>query len=77
MNIEEFISAIEEEFDDVEPGTIKPDTQFRQLEGWSSMLALIIIARIDSEYDVTVTAEELAGAQTLTDLYELVNTKVA
>lgn len=77
MNINDFIAAIEEEFDDLEPGTLKPATRFRELEGWSSMLALIIIARIDSEYDVTVTAEELAGAQTITDLFELVNTKVA
>ena len=77
MNIEAFIQAIEEEFDDVESGSIKPATAFRQLEGWSSMLALILIARIDAEYDVTITAEELSTAITIQDLYDLVQGKAA
>lgn len=75
MDIQEFIKAIEEEFVDVAPGTLKPDTRFRELEGWSSMLALILIARIDSDHDVTITAEELASVHTVQGLYDMVLVK--
>lgn len=74
--IDDFIGALQEEFEDVAPNTIKPESKFRELEGWSSMLALIIIARIDSDYDVTVTAEELAKTHTVQDLFDLVQQKV-
>lgn len=76
MEIQEFIKAIEEEFVDVEPGTLAPDTRFRELEGWSSMLALILIARIDSDHDVTISAEELASVNTVNELYDMVLVKL-
>ena len=77
MIIDHFIQQVEEEFDDLPKGTIAADTPFRKLEGWSSMMALILIARIDSEYNVNLTAEELAGATTIADLFELVKARVA
>lgn len=76
MQIDEFIIVIEEEFEDVPAGTITAEDVFRELEGWSSMLALIIIAKIDSDLDVTITAEELSGAKTIDDLYQLVSGKL-
>ena len=76
MEIQEFIKAIEEEFVDVAPGTLTPETRFRELEGWSSMLALILIARIDSDHDVTISAEELASVNTVNELYDMVLVKL-
>lgn len=75
MEIQEFIGAIEEEFVDVAPGTLAPDTRFRELDGWSSMLALILIARIDSDHDVTISAEELASVHTVQQLFDMVQAK--
>ena len=75
MQIQEFIKALEEEFTEISSGSLQADTNFRELDGWSSMLALILIARIDSDYDVTITAEELAGVKTIQQLYDLVLTK--
>lgn len=76
MEIQEFIKAIEEEFIDVAPGTLLPDTRFREVEGWSSMLALILIARIDNDHDVTITAEELSNVHTVQELYDMVLVKI-
>ena len=77
MHITDFIQSIEKEFEEVQSGTVAGETEFRQLEGWSSMMALIIIAKIDSEYSVTVTAEELAECSTINDLFEMVHAKAA
>ncbi len=77
MQLDTFIAHIEEEFEDLPAGIITGDTAFRQLDGWSSMMALILIARIDSEYNVNLTAEELAEATTVNDLFTLVKTRVA
>ena len=77
MQLSDFVQSVEKEFEDVPIGTITGDTEFRKLEGWSSMMALIIIAKIDSDYGVTVTAEELADCSTINDLFELVHAKAA
>ncbi len=77
MNIEEFIEKLEEEFDELEPGTLKPETSFRDLDEWSSMHALIIIALIDTEYDVTLNGDDLRAASTVEDIFNIVKTRVA
>ena len=75
MTIEDFISKLEAEFEDVEPGTLKAETSFRDIEDWSSMHALIVIALIDTEYDVILSGTDLQAANTISDLFELVKTK--
>jgi acyl carrier protein len=77
MNIQEFISIIEEEFDEVEKGTLTATSSFRQMEGWSSMHALILIALVDNHFDVLLTGEELRGLDTIQDLFNLLESKQA
>ena len=60
------------EFDEIEAGTIKPASTFRDLPEWSSMHALIIIALIDTEYDVILNGEDLRSAETVQDLFDVV-----
>jgi len=75
MNISEFIEKIENEIDEITPGTLKPDTNLRQLDVWSSMHALIIIALIDTEYGITITGEDLRNTVTINDLFTIVKNK--
>lgn len=75
MQLTDFIQSISAEFEDVPPGTITGDTEFRKLEGWSSMMALIVIAKIDSDYSITITAEELAKCSTINDLFAVAHGK--
>lgn len=77
MNISEFIEKLEAEFDELEPGTLKPDTNFRDLDEWSSMHALIIIALIDTDYDVTITGDDLSSIETVSELYDIVHQRIA
>ena len=75
MNVEEFAKKLEAEFDDAEPGSIQPDTDYRTIKGWSSMHALIIIAFVDINYDVTLNGAELKNTNTIRDLFNLVQQK--
>jgi acyl carrier protein len=75
MNVEEFTKKLEAEFDDLEPGSIQPDTDYRTIKGWSSMHALIIIAFIDINYDITLNGAELKNTTTIRDLYNYVQQK--
>ena len=75
MEIGVFIKQIEEEIEEFEPGVLKPETNYRDIEDWSSMHALIIIALASTEYDVTLTGEDLRNCNTVQDLYELVKSR--
>jgi acyl carrier protein len=71
MEIDDFIKAIEEEFDNLNPGDVSPNSVFRDMEGWSSMHALIFVALIDSKYDVLLNGEELKSCVTINDLFDI------
>lgn len=73
--ISDFIKEIETEIEEIEPGTLKPETDYRKLESWSSMHALIILAMIDTNHDITLTGEELRTCITIQNLYDLVKSK--
>lgn len=73
--IEEFIKTLETEFDELEPGTLKPETKFTDLDEWSSMHSLIIIALIDTEYGVTITGEDLMSIKKVEELYNIVKAR--
>lgn len=75
MDISEFIKKIEAEVEELTPGTLKPETAFRNLTEWSSMHALIIIALVDMEYDVTITGDDLRKCTTINDIYNFVKSK--
>ena len=76
VTIEEFISQLAAEFEDIDPDIITPNTNYREIKNWSSMYALIIIAFVDANYDVQLNAENLKNSQTVKDLYDIVCQKV-
>lgn len=77
MEIKEFIQHFAEQFDDTDASVFTPETKFRELDEWSSILALGIIAMIDEEYEVTLKAADMQQAITVGDLFELVKSKIA
>ena len=49
---------------------------FRGLDGWSSLVALMVITMIDEEYEVTITGDEMKKQNTIGELYNLVASKL-
>lgn len=75
MDIEEFIQLFAEQFDETEISEFKPETEFRQLEEWDSMVALMIIAMVDEEYSVKVSGDDIRNSTTIKDLIDVVASK--
>ena len=76
MEIQKFIENFAEQFDDTELDAFKPETQFRDLEEYSSIIALSIIAMIDEEYGVAISGGEMKSAVTIEDLFNIVQAKL-
>ena len=77
MDINEFIDNLAAQFDDTSADQIKPETVFRDIEEWSSLVALSIIAMADEEYGVTLKGDDIKGATTVQDLFDVVKAKKA
>jgi acyl carrier protein len=77
MTIQDFIARLEEEFDDLEPGKLKPETAFREAFEWSSVNALILIALVKTEYDVTINAADITQSKTVNDLFQIIRQRVS
>ena len=73
MDTKEFIQNFADLFDDTDVSVITPETQFRELDEWSSLIALSTMSMIDDEYDVQLTAEQMRNANTVQDLINIVN----
>ncbi len=71
-----FIQKFAAQFEELAAADVSMDTEFRQLPDWTSMQSLVVIASFDWEYGATVSAEELKTAQTVGDLFAIVNAKV-
>jgi acyl carrier protein len=75
MDIQSFFKHIEEEFDEVKPGHLKPETKFREAFEWNSINALILIAMVKTEYEVTITAGDLVKSKTVQDLFQVIQNR--
>lgn len=76
MELEKFVANFAEQFDDTDPAEITAATRFHDLEEWSSLTALSIIAMVDEEYDVSLKGDDIKNAVTVEDLYNTVCAKV-
>ena len=72
MEIKNFIENFAAQFDDTDASEFKAETKFRELDEWSSLIALSIIGMVDEEYDVTLKGDEMRQAETIEDLFNIV-----
>jgi acyl carrier protein len=76
MDLNQFIENFAGLFEETEPDTIYANTNFKELEEWSSLLALSVIAMVDEEYDVEFRGDDIRGSQTVEDLYNRVKARI-
>lgn len=76
MEINEFIEKFVEAIECESPENITAETKFRDLEEWSSLATLSVIALADEEYGVELGANEMRQANTIQDLFDIISSKV-
>lgn len=75
MELRTFIEHFAEQFEETDPGKFIAETKFREIEEWSSLIALSLIAMVDEEYDVTIKGDDIRHSETVNDLYEIIKSK--
>lgn len=75
MELQEFVLNFANQFDDTDAEMFAPETQFRELDEWSSLIGLSIILMVDEEYGITIGADEMKKAQTIEELFNIVKNK--
>ena len=72
MTIQDLINAIEANFQEIKPGSVKADTNMHDLSIWNSFNMLLILTVVKEEFGVTVLWQELKNMKTVDDLYNAI-----
>lgn len=75
MEIRDFIENFAEQFDDTTVEMMSVETKFRELNEWSSLIALSVIAMVDEVYGVTINGEDIRSSQTIGELFNRIENK--
>lgn len=75
MELKEFIENFATLFEETELSEFAPETNFHDLEEWSSLVALSVIAMAKRDYNVRLQGTDVTGAKTLVDLYQTIASK--
>jgi acyl carrier protein len=75
MELDIFIKKFAECFHQTDAAIFKPETEFKKLDEWGSMMALIVIAMIDADFGKTITSDDLKNATTVAGLFDIVKSK--
>jgi len=72
MDLDQFIENFADLFDDTDASEITADTHFKDLDEWSSLVALSVIAMVDEEYDAEMRGDDIRNSVTVRDLFDKV-----
>ena len=72
MDLQQFIQQFAEQINDTDLTVFSAGTKFKELDEWSSLIALSVIAMIDDEYDVQIKGDDVRNASTIKELFEIV-----
>ncbi len=66
---QKFLNDFESIFDEVQPGEIQFETKLNEIEDWSSLSALSLIAMADQVYNIRLSGEDVRSFVTVEDVY--------
>lgn len=75
VSVNDFIDKVKEALE-IDDSTITPQTGIKDIPNWNSMNALILIAMFETDYDTTLTGDDLRQCNTIEDLYNLLPANV-
>lgn len=75
MTLDEFIKNFVVQFEDTDASEITADTDFTELDEWSSLTTISVIAMIKTEYNKSITGTEIRKCGTVKNLFDLVASK--
>ncbi len=76
MEIKEFIQNFADQIDDESVSELTGEIRFRDIEGWSSLTALTIIAMVDELYNVKLNGDDIRMSITIEDIYNIIKSRL-
>jgi len=76
MELQKFIDSFASLFEGTDAISFSPQTRFKELDEWSSMLTLATIAMTDQEYKVILKAADFRDSSTLEDLFLIIRSRL-
>ena len=71
MEIQEFIEKFAEAIEVENVEELSAETEFKELEEWSSLSVMLLIAFFDETFGKEIGDKEIRSCTTLQDLYQL------
>ncbi|CCY35133.1 uncharacterized protein BN796_01782 [Alistipes sp. CAG:831] len=68
----QFLKNFASQFEDTDSSKITLETEFRDIDEWSSLVHLSVILMLDKEYGVTIEGEDFAMLKTVGDIADYV-----
>ena len=75
MTLDKFLEDFRDQFEDTPAEQITASTDFKNLDEWCSMVSLCVVAFIDSDYGVNISAVDIKTSDTVEDLFKIVQSK--
>lgn len=75
MELKDFVASFANQFDDTDASEIQASTSFHDLEEWSSLVAMGVIAFVKTQYGKSITGKELRECVTVEDVFNLIASK--
>jgi acyl carrier protein len=75
MDINFFIDQFADQFDETDVSLFTPETNFKNLDEWSSLTALSIIAMVDANFGVRINGDDIRSVNTINELFKIVSDK--
>lgn len=72
MELNEFVALFADQFDDTDPSEISADCKFHELDEWSSLTGMAVIAMAKLKFGKTITGAELRKCDTVENVYNLI-----
>jgi acyl carrier protein len=76
MDINSFVGQFAAQFDETDASKFKAEAKFRDIDEWSSLMALSIIAMVDEEYKVVLKGDDILNSQTIEDIFNIVKSRL-
>lgn len=71
MELKEFIEKFAEVIEVENVEDLTPDTEFKELDEWSSLSVMLLIAFFDEEFEKEISGTSIRECYTIQDLYNL------
>jgi acyl carrier protein len=72
MELSHFVKLVANQFEETDALIFKSDTHFRELDEYSSIIGLSLIAMIDEEFNVQIKGVDIRNCVTIEDLFNKV-----